>query len=230
MVSPAPFRVFASGKLRRLGRGEGMTCPKCGSTFVVRERKLNGLTKCNACNFFAVHEVWNNLREDVAHCQCGGDRIKVKEVDGWCMVMCCKCYKACTRDTRQEAVTRWNEHTAKLSTGRWLDLAESGRMSNKLGENMIGKYCVVRTYSAGVHAGILVSRDEKEVVLKDSRRIWYWAGAASLSELAVRGTSKPDECKFPCAVEEILLTEAIEIIPCTETARQSILGVPVWGQ
>jgi hypothetical protein len=51
---------------------------------------------------------------------------------------------------------------------------------------------LVRTYSAGVFAGELVSRKGQEVVLKDARRIWYWAGAATLSELAMRGTSKPD--------------------------------------
>lgn len=95
---------------------------------------------------------------------------------------------------------------------------------------MIGKHVIVRTYSAGVHAGILKSRDGKEVVLTDSRRIWYWYGAASLSQLAVDGTNKPKSCKFPGPVDEILLTEAIEIIPTTEKARESIASVPVWAQ
>lgn len=89
-------------------------------------------------------------------------------------------------------------------------------------------YVIVRTYSAGVHAGNLVSRDGKEVVLKNARRIWHWRGAASLSQLAVDGTSAPKECKFPCEVPEITLTEAIEIIPCTEKAEKSIKGVPIW--
>lgn len=90
------------------------------------------------------------------------------------------------------------------------------------------KYVLVRTYSAGVFAGYLESREGKEVVLKDARRIWYWAGAASLSELAVRGTSKPDECKFPVAVPSVLLTEAIEILDVSEEAQKSIASVPVW--
>lgn len=93
---------------------------------------------------------------------------------------------------------------------------------------MIGKTCMVRTYSAGVFAGVLQSRDGKEVVLTNARRIWYWAGAASLSQLAVDGTSKPSDCKFPVAVPEVLLTEAIEIIPMTEKAIASIAKVPVW--
>lgn len=89
-------------------------------------------------------------------------------------------------------------------------------------------YVIIRTYSAGVHAGNMVSRNGKEVVLKNARRIWYWDGAASLSQLAMDGTSKPQNCKFPCEVFEITLTEATEIIPCTQKAVMSIRGVPIW--
>jgi len=95
---------------------------------------------------------------------------------------------------------------------------------------MIGKDVLVRTYSAGVHVGTLKSRDGKEVVLTNARRIWYWDGAATLSQLAIDGTSKPENCKFPGAVPEILLTEAIEIIPITDKARESIAGVKAWKQ
>ena len=95
---------------------------------------------------------------------------------------------------------------------------------------MIGKICMVRTYSAGVFLGTLKSREGKEVVLTDARRMWYWDGAASLSQLATEGTSKPKNCKFPAAVSEVLLTEAIEIIPATEAAIASIAAVKVWAQ
>ena len=89
-------------------------------------------------------------------------------------------------------------------------------------------YVICRTYSAGVFAGYLKSRNGKEVALLKARRIWRWQGAASLSQLAVDGTSKPEDCKFPCEVEEVTLTEAIEIIETTEKARLSIQGVPEW--
>ena len=95
---------------------------------------------------------------------------------------------------------------------------------------MIGKYVIVRTYSAGVFAGTLKSKDGKEVLLTNARRIWYWDGAASLSQLAVDGTSKPDNCKFPCEVEEVLLTEAIEILAVSEKAQKSISEVPAWKE
>ena len=92
------------------------------------------------------------------------------------------------------------------------------------------KYVLVRTYSAGVHVGFLKERNVKEVTLLNARRIWSWSGAASLSQLAVDGTSQPDQCKFPCEVSEILLTEAIEVIPMTEKAKKSIEEVSIWKQ
>lgn len=86
-------------------------------------------------------------------------------------------------------------------------------------------YCIIRTYSAGVHTGYLKERNGKEVTLANARRIWYWEGAFTLSAMAVDGVSKPESCKFSCIVPEITLTEAIEIIPCTEKAKTIIEGV-----
>ena len=91
------------------------------------------------------------------------------------------------------------------------------------------EYAVVRTYSAGVFAGYIAIEDGEEVTLKQARRIWYWDGAASLSELANEGTSKPKSCKFPAAVSEVRLKNVIEVIPATEKARMSIESVPVWS-
>jgi hypothetical protein len=89
-------------------------------------------------------------------------------------------------------------------------------------------YVIVRTQFAGVFAGRLESRNGAEVVLATARRIWYWAGAASLSQLAMEGTKAPDLCKFPIAVTRITLLGAIEIIPTTEQAQKSIEAVPIW--
>jgi len=90
------------------------------------------------------------------------------------------------------------------------------------------KYVIIRTHSAGVFAGYLESRKGQEVVLTNARRIWYWDGAASLSQLAQSGTSKPQNCKFPEAVDRITLTQAIEIIEVSAIAKTSIDGVPIW--
>lgn len=90
------------------------------------------------------------------------------------------------------------------------------------------KYVIVRTYSAGVFAGYLESRNGQEVVLRNARRLWYWSGAASLSQMAEEGTTNPDGCKFPCEVDRVELLQAIEIIDCSEKARLSIYSVKVW--
>ena len=89
-------------------------------------------------------------------------------------------------------------------------------------------YVIVRTYSAGVFAGYLKERNGKECTLLNARRIWYWEGAASLSQLAMEGTSKPANCKFPIAVEQVVLTEIIEVLNVTEAGKKSIEEVPVW--
>ena len=91
-----------------------------------------------------------------------------------------------------------------------------------------GAYVIVRTYSAGVFAGNLVRRDGQEVELSDARRLWYWEGAASLSQLSQSGVSLPLQCKFPEPMVSVILTQAIEIIPCTNDAKKSIIGAPVW--
>lgn len=89
-------------------------------------------------------------------------------------------------------------------------------------------YKIVRTYSAGVFAGYLESRDGQEVVMRNARRIFYWDGAASLSQLAMSGTTKPQNCKFPEAVDRVELLQAVEILDCTEKAKKSIASVGIW--
>lgn len=92
------------------------------------------------------------------------------------------------------------------------------------------KYVIVRTYSAGVFAGYLKSKINQEVILSNARRIWYWDGASSLSQLAMEGTKLPENCKFPCEVNIVELFQVIEILDVTPEAQQSIAEVPVWKQ
>ncbi len=93
---------------------------------------------------------------------------------------------------------------------------------------MIGRYCMVRTKNAGVFAGTVAKLDGQTALLTDARRIWYWDGAATLSQLATTGTSKPENCKLPAPVEEVLLFEVIEAIPITDVAAKSIASVREW--
>jgi hypothetical protein len=101
----------------------------------------------------------------------------------------------------------------------------------KVAETLDGmKYVIIRTQNAGVFAGYLKSRDGDTVTLKNARRLWYWSGACSLSQLAMEGIKKAGECKFPCEVDTIELLQVIEIIDATEDARLSIKSVKVWEQ
>ena len=101
--------------------------------------------------------------------------------------------------------------------------------ANKVAESMEGmEYKIIRTYSAGVFAGYVQARNGKEVVIRKARRIWKWTGAASLSQLAVDGTSTPETCKFPVEVDKITVTEVIEILNVTEKAKKSISEVKIW--
>ena len=95
---------------------------------------------------------------------------------------------------------------------------------------VIGRYCMVRSTNAGVFAGTLKTLDGQTATLENARRIHYWDGAASLSQLATDGTSKPHNCRFPVAVAEVMLFEVIEIIPITDVAKKSIDGVAIWDK
>lgn len=88
-----------------------------------------------------------------------------------------------------------------------------------------GDVVLVRTYSAGVHVGRLVRRDGMEVVLGEACRVWRWGGANTLNELSQRGGDKTTRISEP--VPEIVLTEAIEVIRCSEAAARA-LRTPAW--
>lgn len=90
------------------------------------------------------------------------------------------------------------------------------------------QYYIVRCNRAGVFFGQIKERSEKEVVMTDVRKLWYWDGACAVEQLAVDGTKKPKECKFTVTVDEMAVMDPIQIIPCTEKAVNSIKGVAVW--
>ena len=96
---------------------------------------------------------------------------------------------------------------------------------------MIGSQKMIRSVNAGVFWGKVVSIDDTTVVLRKARRVWYWDGAATLSELATLGTSKPQNCKFPARTKgEHIVLGVCEIIPMTEQALKSLNAVPAWTE
>ena len=87
---------------------------------------------------------------------------------------------------------------------------------------------IVRANGAGVFFGDVVEEKENVVVMENARRLWFWDGAASLSELAQYGTSRPENCKFPCPVDRVKVFNVLEILDITEEAAKSIDGVREW--
>lgn len=106
--------------------------------------------------------------------------------------------------------------STQIQMNRW----ESKEMDNT--------YYIVRCDRSGVFAGNISERNGREVTMANARCLWYWAGAASLMEMAKSGVKKPKECKFTVTVDSLELLDAIEILPCTEEAEKSIRGVKEW--
>lgn len=99
-------------------------------------------------------------------------------------------------------------------------------------EKLIGKKVIIRSYGAGVFYGILNEVEKAEdkycVELLNCRRLWYWSGAASLSQLATDGVKYKDNCKFTVTVDNMVISSVIEIIPVTAKAQKNIESVKVW--
>lgn len=95
-------------------------------------------------------------------------------------------------------------------------------------EKLIGKRVIIRANGAGVFYGTLNEVEGNTVELLNCRRLWYWDGAASLSQLAAEGVKAPQNCKFTVFVESIVILNVIEIIPATAEAQASIENVAVW--
>jgi len=87
---------------------------------------------------------------------------------------------------------------------------------------------IVRANGAGVFFGEVEKIEGTTATLKNARRLWYWDGAASLSQLAQEGTSRPENCKFPITVAEVIIFNVLEILSVTDKAAKSIDGVKIW--
>lgn len=92
----------------------------------------------------------------------------------------------------------------------------------------MSEYYIVRGDRSGVFFGKIAERKGSEVRMQKVRKLWYWDGACAVEQLAFDGVKKPDNCRFTVTVEEMTVTDAIQIIPCTDAAQESISGVAEW--
>ena len=93
---------------------------------------------------------------------------------------------------------------------------------------MEGQKYIIRCDRSGVFYGEIFKRDGMEVTIRNARQLWYWNGANSLMQLANEGVKKPHRCKFTVTVAELVVMDAIEILPCTAEAIANIEAVPEW--
>ena len=100
---------------------------------------------------------------------------------------------------------------------------KKSKTTKLVGSELIGQWVLVRTLSAGVHFGKLSERRGQEVSLTSSRRIWNWYGAKTLSEMSIAGIDV-SRSKIAQEIPYQLLTQAIEVIPCSADAIANIKG------
>lgn len=111
---------------------------------------------------------------------------------------------------------------------RILTKALSGEDSTPQMPDKVGKNCIIRSYGAGVFVGNLTHRDGDKAILDNCRRLWYWKGASSLSQIAMEGVKLPAQCKFSVITNGHEILGVIEIIPTTTKAENSIYEVAEW--
>lgn len=92
---------------------------------------------------------------------------------------------------------------------------------------LLGKYVITRS-RAGIFAGTLKTKEGSDVILENSRRLRYWKGAATLSELSQKGPACPGECEFPAEVPTEWLQDVFEILICSEQAEKALKDVQIW--
>ena len=124
-----------------------------------------------------------------------------------------------------------NEKMTEININNELYVLKSSIKKTEIAEENNMSFVIIRTYSAGVHMGYLKSKKYTTagtiVELVKTRRIWYWAGAMSISQLALEGTKKPEDCKFSVEIPSVELT-AIEIVLVTKEAFKNLTSVKIW--
>ena len=95
-------------------------------------------------------------------------------------------------------------------------------------DKFIGQRVIARGSDSGVYYGTLTAREEQECVLTNVRNIWFWDGAATLLQLSSEGVKNPEKCQFTMYVDEFVLTDVSELLPCTAEAIANIEAVEEW--
>lgn len=90
------------------------------------------------------------------------------------------------------------------------------------------QYYIIRGDRSGVFFGQIANRNGQEVELRNVRKLWYWDGACAVEQLAIDGVTRPSECKFTVVVPEMIVTDAIQILPCSDKVAKILAEAKAW--
>ena len=131
-------------------------------------------------------------------------------------------YVSYTKNTKQMILTQRRFDSALRAKFIFND--------SKMMKNYNGKKCIVRCYGAGVFFGEVkeVTSDANglNVRLANARKVWYWDGAAAVEQLSQEGCN--DSSKITVAVPELVVANAVQIIPCSDKAIANIEAKKEW--
>jgi len=93
---------------------------------------------------------------------------------------------------------------------------------------MLNTKVIVRCDRSGVFFGTLKSISGQTVELENFRKIWYFSGAKSVEQISIDGLN--DDSKITQVVNSGIMTDAIQVLPCTEKSIISIENKKEWKQ
>ena len=97
-------------------------------------------------------------------------------------------------------------------------------------EKFIGKHVIVRSHMAGVFFAILKEKNGQELILQKARKFYRFDGANTVEDLADKGSSNPVGCKLTVEIDEMIISEYVQMLPCTKKAIDNIKKIKVWSR
>ena len=104
----------------------------------------------------------------------------------------------------------------------------TSKKSGKVNATKKPQKYIVRCHFAGVFFGEIKERKGTDCVMTNVRKIWSWEGACAVEELAVNGTTTPRNCQLTVTVDEMIVMDPVQIIPCTNKATAILEAIDEW--
>jgi hypothetical protein len=108
--------------------------------------------------------------------------------------------------------------------------AEQSASPSSIYAPYVGKYAIIRSYTSGVHFGKIKQIEHEVVALTEARRIHYWDGANSCTDIAIGGILNKKDSRVAAALDEHLIQGVNEVIPCSDKAIECLKSFPIWSK